>query len=174
VSDPRIPTLVVFLAVSLAAVTDLRRFKVSNVLTFFLLVSGLVFHAVTGGWSGFGLAAAGAAFGFFVLLSPYLAGGMGAGDVKLLTGVGAWLGMAMTYKVVIASALAGGLYALVLMIASGRARETWIGIKKIVSKSKLTQSESVQSVAQQENRHRRLVPFAAMVAVGLLATIARP
>ena len=33
-SDPRIPTLVVFLAVGLAAVTDLRRFKVSNVLTF--------------------------------------------------------------------------------------------------------------------------------------------
>ena len=130
-SDLRIPALVVFVTVCLAAATDLRRFKVSNVLTFSLLVSGLVFHAVSGGWSGLGLAAAGAAFGFFVLLSPYLAGRMGAGDVKLLAGIGAWLGMTMTYKVLIASALAGGVYALVLVIASGRVRETWNGIKKI-------------------------------------------
>ena len=172
-TDPRISTLVLLLAVGLATVTDLRRFRVSNALTFLLLVSGFVFHSVAGGLSGFGLAASGAAFGFFILLPPYLAGGMGAGDVKLFAGIGAWLGVVLAYHVLIAAALAGGIYALVLVIVSGRFRETLGEVKRILSRQvAATPSEPVQQVVHSADRHRRLVPFAAMLAIGLLATVA--
>ena len=44
------------------------------------------------GWEGFFGSLAGIAIGFAVLILPYLMGILGAGDVKLLMGIGAWIG----------------------------------------------------------------------------------
>ncbi len=172
-TDLRVPILVVFLATSLAAVSDIRRFKVANALTISLLVSGLAYHAATTGWPGLARSTAGAAFGFFVLILPYTLGGMGGGDVKLLTGIGAWLGLPLTYEVLIASALAGGVYALLLAIATDRLRETIADVQKLLARGASRAEVPVQQVLNDTQRRRRLVPFAAMVALGLMATVAR-
>lgn len=90
---PAVPVvIVVFLASCWAAVTDVWRFKVYNILTFPLLVSGLLYHLFTGGMSGLGNSTAGLLFGFGTLLMPYVMGAVGAGDVKFFAAIGAWLG----------------------------------------------------------------------------------
>lgn len=172
-ADLRVPILVVYLASGLAAATDIRRFRIANALTLSLLASGLAYHAFYGGWPGLGRGVAGAAFGFFALVVPYAAGGMGAGDVKFLAGVGAWLGLPMTSEVLLAAALAAGVYALALAVATGRLREALGDVRRLVARGGGRVEVPVQEVASREDRRRRLVPFAAMVAAGLVATTAR-
>src|SRR5262245_16625871 len=113
---PSLTVVAIVLAASLvAAVTDLWKFRVLNVVTLPVLLTGLVYHTVAGaisdaGWTaGFLNSLLGALFGFGILFAFYVMGGMGAGDVKLMAALGAWLGMLLTLYVFIASSLATGL-----------------------------------------------------------------
>ena len=89
---PSVPLLVVLAAVAVAVVTDLRSFKIYNALTLPLVVWGLAYHGINAGFAGLADSAAGMAVGFGVFFVVFLLGGMGGGDVKLMAGVGAWLG----------------------------------------------------------------------------------
>jgi Flp pilus assembly protein protease CpaA len=172
-NDLRVPILVVFLATSLAAVTDVRRFRIANWLTVSLLASGLAFHAIASGWPGLGRSGAGAMFGFFALIFPWSARQMGAGDVKLMAGVGAWLGLPMTFEVLITAAILGGVYALIVTIGTGRFRETMGDVRGLLSGGRPESGDGVPQAMHRADRRRRLVPFAAMVVVGLFVTVVR-
>jgi Flp pilus assembly protein protease CpaA len=75
-----------------ASVTDLRRMVIPNWLTFPLIMGGLVYGLVTGGWSGLGASAIGVAVGGAIFLFNYVSAGGGAGDAKLMMGMGGWIG----------------------------------------------------------------------------------
>lgn len=75
-----------------AAVSDFRTRRVPNWLTLPAAIGGIVFHTFAAqGW-GITTSLAGLAVGFALLLVPFLLGGGGMGDVKLLAALGAWLG----------------------------------------------------------------------------------
>jgi prepilin peptidase CpaA len=170
-----IPTGVVLLAALIAAVTDLLRFKVHNILTLPLLVSGLVYHALGGGQAGFTQSLLGALLGFTVLFAFHRLGGIGGGDVKLLAGIGAWLGVVVTFYVFLVSALLAGVYALVLIIAFGKARETWINLQiiwyRIVAVGRHLGAEDCVEVAVRQPDRSRVIPFAAVMALGLITVL---
>ena len=86
-----------------AAVSDLRTRRLPNWLTVPTLVAGLLFHTITGGFSGLGMSLAGFATGFGILLVLWLIGGGGGGDVKLMGALGAWLGPVSTLIVFLLS-----------------------------------------------------------------------
>ena len=171
-----VPLIVVLLAVMVSTATDLWRFKIHNAITFPLLVSGVAYHGCTAGMTGLGESLASALFGFGVLIVFFAMGGVGAGDVKLLAGIGAWLGVPLTFLVFIASALACGLYALVVIIACGRVRETWINFQilwyRLAAVGKhLGAEEHVETEVGRADRRTRVIPYAAMVALGLMSLI---
>lgn len=165
------PVLIVTTTCLACAISDIRTFRVANAWTLPLLATGLLFHLAVGGWSGLGRSAAGAGFGFLVLIVPYALGGMGAGDVKLLAGVGAWLGMPVTYHVLIAAALFCGAYAVILTIMTGRIRETISEVVAMIQGIPRPARLPVQVVVEGANRHRRVIPFAAMITLGLVSTL---
>jgi prepilin peptidase CpaA len=174
--DAAVPFAVVTMATLVSAVTDLWKFKVYNVLTVPVLVSGLIYHAIVGGTSEFSDSLTGALFGFGILIAPYIMGGMGAGDVKLMAAVGAWLGFPLTYQVFIASSIAAGIYALVLILMSRKLLETWVGFQIMwhrvtVFGRYLGADDRVETEVVRDDRRRRIIPFAAMIAVGLIATL---
>ena len=82
--------LLMFLAV--AVVTDIHQRRIPNVLVALMLGCGIVlnlsFLGVTGALSVLG----GVVMGLLILIPVYALGGLGAGDVKLLVGVGSFLG----------------------------------------------------------------------------------
>lgn len=110
----------VVLAVSfVACVTDLRSRRIPNVLTFGTAAAAIVFHAVAGGMDGFLGAVAGWFAGAALFFLPFALGGMGAGDVKLLAALGAWLGPSMTVWLALYTGVAGGVASLVVALLFG-------------------------------------------------------
>jgi prepilin peptidase CpaA len=171
---PLIPTAVVMVATLIATVTDVWKFKVYNVLTLPLLASGLIYHGCCGGDLGVLGSLAGALTGFGILLVFYVMGGMGAGDVKLMAGVGAWLGLTPTFHVFLASSLAAGLYAIVLTLLAGTVAETWVNLQMLWVRlatfgPAVEDSGHVVTEVNRADRRRRVIPFAAMVALGTIA-----
>jgi prepilin peptidase CpaA len=115
--------------------------------------------------------------GFAVLFVVYTMGGVGAGDVKLMAAVGAWLGMPLTLYVFVASALASGAYAIVLIFLSGSTHETWINLQVVLLRfvalgHHLGADVRLEDEVKRADRRLRLVPFGAMVALGFAAILA--
>ena len=75
-----------------AAVIDGWKLKVPNWITFPLILAGWAYSTIAFGWAGLAWSLAGTFVGLGLLLPAYAIGGMGAGDVKLLAGVGAGSG----------------------------------------------------------------------------------
>jgi len=140
------------------------------------LLAGLLYHAFVGGWPGLGGSLLGAVFGFSVLFLFYVMGGMGGGDVKLMAAIGAWLGLPLTFWVVIISSIAAGVYALGLIARHRRFRETWVDLRilwyRLTAASRhLGQEDRVEAELNHAERRKNCIPFAAMTAIGLLGTL---
>src|SRR5262245_17665313 len=77
---------------ALCAIVDYRTQKIPNWLTMPAAIFGLVYSAIAPGGVGIGWSLAGFAVGLGLLILPWLLGGGGMGDVKMLAALGAWLG----------------------------------------------------------------------------------
>jgi prepilin peptidase CpaA len=168
-----VPMIIVLTAVLVAAVTDIWKFRVYNALTLPLLAGGLIYHGFRYEISDSLL---GVLFGFAALVPLYIVGGMGGGDVKLMAAVGAWLGMPLTFYVFIASSLAAGLYSIGLVVWTRRVGETFVNLHimwlRLASVGRyLGAEDQVESEVRRTDRRQRIIPFAAMVAIGLIATL---
>ncbi|MBI3399853.1 MAG: prepilin peptidase [Acidobacteria bacterium] len=104
------------------AVIDLRTRRVPNWLTFGVGALGLAAAAVRG--HELGSAIGGLVLGLALMLPGHIVGATGAGDVKLLAALGAWLGPAGTFTAFLYSAIAGGALAIVVAVSRGRLRTT--------------------------------------------------
>jgi len=104
---------------TLACISDLRTRRIPNVLTFSSAVCALLFHLITGGWTAAAWSAVGYALGAALFLPMFALRGMGAGDVKLLGAVGAWLGPGQIAIVALATSIAGGVLGLAVALGSG-------------------------------------------------------
>jgi len=103
-----------------AAVIDGWMLKVPNWLTFPMIATGWAYSTWYFGLEGLGWSLLGTVVGLALLLPLYSIGGMGAGDVKLLAGVGAWVWPMATLYAFCLSAVLGGVIAM-LMVLSRRA-----------------------------------------------------
>jgi prepilin peptidase CpaA len=114
--DPRYSILFVLLLV--ASISDCRSYKIPNWLTFGGSAFALIYSAVVPFTQqlGFGWALGGFALGLSFMLPLYMLGMMGAGDVKLMAMVGAFLGMTQTLYAVLFVFVSGGLAALVFAL----------------------------------------------------------
>jgi prepilin peptidase CpaA len=95
-----------------AIIEDLAARRISNWIPIAAFVSGVAYHSASRGWQGAGSALGGAVGGFLVFLVFYILGGMGGGDVKLMGGFGAVLGLGRLLQGALFTALFGGLIAL--------------------------------------------------------------
>ena len=112
------------LCASIGAVSDARTRRIPNLLTGPAIIFGLLLHLAVNGWKAMGLAAAAGLAGGAVFFLFFIAGGMGAGDVKLMASISSIAGFGHLAEIFIATALTGGLYALALAISRGRLKST--------------------------------------------------
>ncbi|WP_248060951.1 A24 family peptidase [Paenibacillus silvae] len=99
-----------------AFVSDIRSMKIPNRLTLPVTLAGAAAHLAWGGWEGMVFSAAGFAAGFGMLFLMYVIGAVGAGDVKLFGGIGAWTGFSFGVHVVIYSILYAGVIGIIILL----------------------------------------------------------
>ncbi|MNO13028.1 Type 4 prepilin-like proteins leader peptide-processing enzyme [compost metagenome] len=119
-----------FLAAAL--ITDIRFMRIPNWITLPLLIAGLIVQGVLNGRHGFLVSLFGAGTGFLLLLIMHLLGAVGAGDVKLFAGIGAWTGILFTLQVAVYSVLFGAVIGWIIVLSR---RETGRRIRGIISRS---------------------------------------
>src|SRR5262249_13405449 len=137
------PLAFVCVAMIVAAVIDGWKLKVPNWLTFPLVLSGWglgLLHSFdvltsTTGDGGIGASLVGTLLGFALLFPVYAIGGMGAGDVKMQMGFGAWIGafygfgaddrpgvLGIVFWAFCLAALIGGFLAVIMIVVRGQFR----------------------------------------------------
>lgn len=113
-----------------AFITDILSMRIPNWITVSGLLAGLLTQGMVNGWKGLLFACGGAAVGFILLLMMHFIGAVGAGDVKLFAGIGAWTGTLFTVQVVIYSVLFGALIGWLIVL---KRRETGSRLRKIIN-----------------------------------------
>lgn len=99
--------------------SDLKTRTIPNFITLSAALAGLIYNLTVSGWGGLADGVLGLLMGFGFLILPYILGGMGAGDVKALAALGAWLGPMDTLMLFCYMAIAGGVMALGVLIWRG-------------------------------------------------------
>jgi prepilin peptidase CpaA len=115
-----LPAIILGLFLTAAAAIDLRTQRIPNFLTLPSILIALVYHAISDGTGGLLFSLAGLGAGVGLLILPWLMGGMGAGDAKLMGVVGAFIGARGVFIAFLFTAITGGLYALLLLVMRRR------------------------------------------------------
>ncbi|SRR5579883_595336 len=164
--------LVCFVLVE-AAIIDGRALRVPNWLTVHFLLGGWAYAYHAGGSSLLLWSLGGAVVGLLSLLPLYAIGGMGAGDVKLMAGLGAWLGPVLTGWAFLSTAMVGGLMGLAMIAWSGE----WVrhaAMIQIIGREVLTvrNPEILSELAARRKPTMLLLPYGIPIAVGTISYLA--
>ena len=170
------PIWFVTIALIVAAVIDGYQLKVPNWLTFSMIVSGWVYsvafaqahHDMTW-WQGLGWSLAGTAIGILTLLPLYAIGGMGAGDVKLMAGVGAWVYVEHTLWAFVFTAIVGAVLAILMVLVTGTWKKHSSQFFMILNEIMVIKDpEELSKIAKERKSSMFLLPYGIPIAIGTI------
>jgi prepilin peptidase CpaA len=163
------PVWLVTVTLVVAAVIDGKQLKVPNWLTFPMIASGWAVNTLLFGWEGLGASLLGTVVGLALLLPAYAIGGMGAGDVKLLAGVGAWVGSSVTFYAFCLSAIVGAVIAVAMVLC----RRSWTKHKNqflLIMNEIATVGNPTElaTIAAERKSSMLLLPYGIPIAIGTI------
>jgi prepilin peptidase CpaA len=187
------PLWVVCLAMVVAAVIDGWKLKVPNKLTFPLILGGWALGGLYDlgwlpvpsdtaepGWRFLG--SVGCSFlGLMLLYGVYVLGGMGAGDVKMQAGFGAWIGAyygwaegcGIVLGAFCVAAVVGGVIALGMILVRRQFAQNAQNVREIVGD--WFKSSSLGDVADKAAKRKprmHLLPYGIPLCIGFLSYLA--
>lgn len=161
----------IFLCIVLivCVITDIKSRKILNLVTLPTIILACVYHMFSSGIEGFLFSGKGFLVGFALLIIPYLLGGMGAGDVKLMAAIGALMGTSFVFYSFIYTALIGGVIALLFIIKAN-------GFKNFIKSfffNVVFFKSSVGSLIITKNEKGSITfPYGVAIALGTVCTLA--
>lgn len=167
------PVWLVTVVLVVAAVIDGWKLKVPNWITFPLILSGWAFSVASYAWwglpwwEGLGWSLLGTAVGLGLLLPAYAIGGMGAGDVKLLAGVGAWMHVQHTIFAFCATAVVGAILAVAMVLVRKGWKRHSQQFRMILGEiMTIRDPNQLAAIAAERKSSMLLLPYGIPIAIG--------
>lgn len=163
------PVWIVTVTLIVAAVIDGFELKVPNWVTFPFVITGWIYSLAAFGWEGLGWSLLGTVVGLALLMPAYAIGGMGAGDVKLLAGVGAWMHGTHTFYAFCITAIVGAVLA-VGMVGVRKAwkkhsTQAWLILSEIMT---IRDPNELSAIAADRKSSMLLLPYGIPIAIGTI------
>jgi prepilin peptidase CpaA len=152
-----------------AAAVDARTRRIPNWLTGALVAGGLVQSGLAYASITPSQACAGLAVGFGLTFVLFALGGMAGGDVKLIAGIGAWVGPARVAEIFTAEALIGMLIVIIHAMLARRVGTLVRGSAVLVMNAAVSGDLTCPEDARNESMAGKRLPYAVPA---LLATVA--
>lgn len=156
--------------VTAAAWFDIKSRRIPNWLVLVGLVSSLIIQILfnsSGGFGGFKAWGLGLLVGFGLFLPLYVLHTMGAGDVKLMAMVGAFLGPMAALGVVLTTLIVGGVLALAVALWSGSLRHALSNVRFVLTQTML-KTLPIGGQIEAPSTSAGNLPYAVAIAVGTL------
>ncbi|WP_083798606.1 A24 family peptidase [Dethiobacter alkaliphilus] len=155
--------------VTVCMITDIIERKIYNVVVLAGLVTALVLNVIVQGfYSGAVFTLAGFFTGIFLLVIPFVFGGLGAGDVKMLGMIGAFTGYPVVIQVLLVSAIVGGVFALYTMLRQGkmfkRLKTFFLGIFCAAAARKTVHMNNLD----EKDAGKNAIPYGVALSVGVI------
>jgi prepilin peptidase CpaA len=162
--------IAVAVLVVLACFSDVRTRRIPNALTFSAAAAAVLFHAVGGGWSEALWSIAGWFAGALLFFPLFALRGMGAGDLKLLAAIGAWLGPGPVVMVALITSLAGGVMAVGVALSRGYLRTALANLWMVLMQWRIAGVRPLPAVTLEGTQGPRLA-YAVPIAIGTMVTL---
>jgi prepilin peptidase CpaA len=172
------PVYLVSITMIVAAWIDGTELRVPNAITFPMVLSGLVYCTVkgafggglSGAFAGLGWSLLGVVVGLLTLLPLYAVGGMGGGDVKLMAGVGAWLGVTITFYCFIATVFLGAFMSVVMVYRQKAFEKHTLNFLVILSEwISIRNPSTLAELATERKPNMLLLPYGVPMTIGSIA-----
>lgn len=157
---------------SYTALFDLKHRKIPNFITFSSILVAMVFHTSTNGTGGFIFSLAGMFTGIGLLIIPYMLGGAGAGDAKLMGAVGAAIGAGGVFNAFLYVAATGGFYLLLLLLVKRGEYGTYFMRHVIMLKAFVYTGKFFHVPARAEEIQSSKISYGAIIAIGTITYMA--
>lgn len=150
-----------------AAILDVQHHRIPNWLTYPGIALGILLRSVFFGLKGLGSGVAGSLIAGGIVFLFYVVRAMGAGDVKLLAAIGSLVGPSHAVIVLLATAICGGVLAIIYAICSGRIGAT---LKNVGVVLKFHSSSGMQAHPEinLDNPSALRMPYGLAIAAGTL------
>jgi prepilin peptidase CpaA len=110
------------------------------------------------------------AMGLACLLPLYAVGGMGAGDVKLMAGIGAWLGWQITLESFMVSAVVGAVMAVLMVLFRGTWKKHYENFLTIFSEwVTIRNPYELSRIAAERKPTMALLPYGIPICIGSIS-----
>jgi prepilin peptidase CpaA len=152
-----------------AAVIDVQQHRIPNWLTYPAFGIGLLLRAYFYGWHGLLSGLGGFLLAGGIIFVFYLVRAMGAGDLKLLAALGSIVGPTYSVTILLATAIAGGVMAIIYAIYRGRLRSTVANVGSVVKHHAVAGLQEHPEL-NLENPQTLRMPYGLAVAAGTLYT----
>ncbi len=168
-TEIRLVLLVAFVVV--AAVFDVRTHRIPNWLVLLGAITCIAGQMIQPALLDFGIAGAlkGSAVGFALLLPLYLVRATGAGDVKLMAMVGAYLGPWGVASAVLLSFIAGGVLALAVVLAKGALGQLFANLRTMLFGTLLNAMTTGKTTITAPAASVGKLPYGVAIAIGTFA-----
>jgi prepilin peptidase CpaA len=164
------PEVMAVVVALFACVFDLRSRRIPNALTLGSAAAALAVRFLVGGIPAFQAGGAGWLLGIALFLPFFVLGGLGAGDVKLLGALGAWLGAAMVWHVAMYTAMAGGVLGLAVALRTGYLKTALANLKYLLTFWSTVGLKPVDGLTVDDPRRPKLA-YAVPILAGLMVTL---
>jgi prepilin peptidase CpaA len=155
-----------FALAGVACWCDVRTRRIPNRLTFSAAALGLLAATVAHGVPGTVSSVAGLFVGMLLFFPFFMLRGLGAGDVKLMGALGAWVGTSVVLGVAFYTALAGGVLAVLLIVKHRYGRQAIRNLWLLLMHWRAFGIRPLDTVTLETSAGPKL-PYALPTAVGL-------